>query len=172
MNLEGLLLQKGIDPQQVIVLRHAPSLEPRFRRVLPRLAVNRPELYNAYQRAQVGPVAKNMAAISGTGFIASFIGHEAGKAMFVGLYSIGESAPLNWDEYWNIPENKELKESFGMRGFRERQHSILWFDLVPTDFYLSLKGKLIVSWPGLELQWWRWAHRNEFIVLEDSISSP
>jgi len=171
MNLNDLLLREDIDPEQVLVLRHAPSKEHRFRKVLPWLAVERPDLYNAYQQAQVRPVAQNMATISGTGFIASFIGHEARKALFVGLYSIGESKPLTWDEFWNIPENMELKESFGMKGFRERQSSILWFDLTLTDFCDSCKGKLVVGWPnwpwGARV-WCRWAHKNEFPVLEDS----
>ena len=30
----------------------------------------------------------------GTKYVASFIGHEAGKALFVGLYSIGKSEPM------------------------------------------------------------------------------
>ena len=31
-------------------------------------------------------------------------------------------------------------------------------------FHKEWKGKLIVSWPGKELSWWRWADRNEFKV--------
>ena len=64
-------------------------------------------------------------------------------------------------------------KKFGMTGFTggDGRSSILWFDLVLTDFYNSWKGKLIVRWPPPERSWWRRAHRNEFpvlAVLEDS----
>ena len=65
-------------------------------------------------------------------------------------------------------------KAFGMRGFQreERRPSILWFDLVQTDFYANWKGKLIVGWPPPERSWWRRAHRNEMpvlAVLEESV---
>jgi hypothetical protein len=106
--------------------------------------------------------------MSGAGYIASFIGREAGKAVFVGLYSIRESKPITCDEYHNIQAKIDL-EAFGMSG--EKRSSILWFNLVLMDFYSSWKGKLIVGWPPPERSWWRRAHRNEFpilAVLEDS----
>jgi hypothetical protein len=114
-----------------------------------------------------------MAAMTGVGYIASFIGQEAGKATFIGLYSIGESKPLYYDKYWKVPANVELK-SFGMKGFTgEKRSSVLWFDLeLMLDFYASWKGKLIISWPPPELSWWRRADRNEFpihAILEDNV---
>ena len=89
-----------------------------------------------------------MKGMSGVGFIASFIGHAPGKALFVGLYSIGEFRPLTIDEYWETPAYMEMK-AFGMEGFTEKESrsSVLWFDLSLTDFYAPWKGKLIVGWP-------------------------
>jgi hypothetical protein len=46
----------------------------------------------------------------------SFIGREAGKALFIGFYSIGPSKPLTVEEYWQVPANIEMK-AFGMKGF-------------------------------------------------------
>lgn len=171
MNLNDLLLGEGIDPQQVLVLRHRPW-EPQLNKVLPWLAADRPDVFNAYQQTQGERLERVMRAMAGAGYIASFIGREPGKALFVGLYSIGEFKPLTYDEYWKIPANIELK-AFGMQGWtqEEKRDTILWFDLVLTDFYASWKGKLIVVWPGKELSWWRRAHRNEIpilAVLEDS----
>jgi len=104
--------------------------------------------------------------------VASFIGREPGKAHFVGLYSIGESKPLNREEFWQVPAYVKLK-AFGMRGFADERAtaSVLWFDLKLADFYAHWKGKLIVGWSPPERSWWRRAHRNEFpvvAVLEDS----
>ena len=104
--------------------------------------------------------------MSGSGYVASFIGHEPGKALFVGLYSIGNTKPISMKEYWQVPANVEMK-AFGMKGFTEEysRNSILWFDLKLTDFYSSWKGRLIVDWPPPERSWWRRSHRNEMPVL-------
>lgn len=108
----------------------------------------------------------------GTGYVASFLGREPGKALFVGLYSIGESKPLSREEFWQVPAYVELKK-FGMRGFADEHSaaSVLWFNLALTDFYAHWKGKLIMGWPPPERSWWRRAHRNEIpvvAILEDS----
>lgn len=171
MNLNDLLLGKGINPQHVLVLRHRPN-EPELNRVLPWLAAEKPDIFNAYQQTQGERLERAMQAMSGTGYVASFLGREPGKALFVGLYSIGETKPLSREEFWQVPAYAELKE-FGMRGFAEENISgtVLWFDLTLTDFYAQWKGRLIVGWPPPERAWWRRAHRNEFpivAILEDS----
>jgi len=171
MNLNDLLREKDIDPQVVLVLRHRPN-EPELNKVLPWLAAEEPDVFNAYQQTQGERVERAMQAMTGTGYVASFSGQEPGKARFVGLYSIGESKPLSREEFWQVPEYVKLK-TFGMRGFADERASasVLWFDLVLTDFYAHWKGKLIIGWPPPERSWWRRAHRNEFpviAVLEDS----
>ncbi len=171
MNLNDLLQGKDIDPRHVLVLRHRPN-EPELNKILPWLAAEEPDVFNAYQQTQGERVERAMQAMTGTGYVASFIGQEPGKALFVGLYSIGESKPLSREEFWQVPEYVKLK-TFGMRGFADERASasVLWFDLVLTDFYAHWKGKLIIGWPPPERSWWRRAHRNEFpviAVLEDS----
>lgn len=171
MNLNDLLRANGADPQHVIVCRHRPY-EPELNKVLPWLAAERPDVFNAYQQTQGQKLENVMKGMSGVGFIASFIGHAPGKALFVGLYSIGEFRPLTIDEYWETPAYMEMK-AFGMEGFTEKESrsSVLWFDLSLTDFYAPWKGKLIVGWPPPERSWWRRAHRNEIpilAVLEDN----
>ena len=47
MNLNDLLRRKDIDPKQVLVLRHCP-LEPELNKVLPWLAAEKPDVFNAY----------------------------------------------------------------------------------------------------------------------------
>jgi hypothetical protein len=73
MTLNDLLLSKGIDPQTVLVFRHRPH-EPQLNKVLPWLAAEQPEVFNAYQQTQGGRVEK---AVSGASYVASFIGHAA-----------------------------------------------------------------------------------------------
>jgi len=145
MDLNDLLIAAQIDPRQVLVLRHRPS-EPKLNKALRRWAAAKPDMFNAYQQTQTRKVEKAMA---GAAYVASFIGHGPGKALFVGLYSIGASKPLTRDEFRQVPAYIEMKEKYGMKGFTEEEgrSSIVWFDLALTDFYASWKGKLIVRWP-------------------------
>lgn len=171
MNLNDLLRTQGIDPKKVLVLRHRPN-EPELNKVLPWLATEKPDLFNAYQQTQGQRVERVMRSMIGSGYVASFLGREPGKALFVGLYAIGKSKPLTREEFWKVPAYVYLKK-FGMRGFADENvsASVLWFNLRLTDFYSDWKGKLIVGWPPPERSWWRRAHRNEFkvsAVLQDS----
>lgn len=167
MLFNDLLALKGIDPADVIVFRHRP-FEPELRKVLPWLAAERPKVYNAYQQAQWPKAEK---AMTKARYVASFIGHEARKAVFVGLFRIHGSKSISRSKFWQIPENEELK-SFGLTGMTKDRRFTLWFNLVCSDFYRDWKGKLIVRWPGPELAWWRWGHKNVFhidAVVEESL---
>ncbi|NGY03364.1 GIY-YIG nuclease family protein [Solimonas terrae] len=169
MKLNDLLNQQGIDPSHVLVLRHRPS-EPALNKVLPWLAAERPEVFNAYQQTQGERLEKTMQKLQGKGYVASFIRHSAGKALFVGLYAIGASKSLSTKQYWAVPAYQEMQK-FGMRGFRKERASVLWFDLAITDFYAHWQGKLVVVWPPPDRSWYRWASRNDIpvaAILEDS----
>jgi hypothetical protein len=82
MNLNDLLLGKGIDPRHVLVFRHRPH-EPELNKVLPWLAAEKADVFNAYQQTQGKRVERAMQLMTGTGYVASFIGREPGKALFV-----------------------------------------------------------------------------------------
>jgi len=107
-------------------------------------------------------------AMTRSQYIASFIGLEPGRALFVGLYSIKGSEPITFKQFMELPANVELI-NLGMNGPTKEtfRSSTLWFDLVLTDSYLSWKGKLVVGWPGPERAWWRWSKKpkNEMPVL-------
>ena len=170
MNLNDLLKSKGVDPQRVVVLRHRPH-ETELNKVLPWLAAEKSDVFNAYQQTQGEKLEKVMASMIGSGYVASFIGHEPGKALFIGMYSIGKTKPLTFKQYWQVPAHLEMK-AFGMRGFTGERKTILWFDLGLTELFASWKGKLVVGWPPPERSWWRRAHRNDIPVvsiLEDSV---
>ena len=163
MELNDLFCKAMIDPTQVLVLRHRPS-EPELNKVFPWLAADKPEIFNAYQQTHGERVEKAMTTAS---YVASFIGHKPGKALFIGLYSIGKFSPLTHQQYWKIPAHVEL-QALGMRGFTEddTRPFILRFELsLKEDFYAKWKGRLVVGWPPPERSWWRRAHRNEMPVL-------
>jgi hypothetical protein len=160
MQFNDLLRVQGFDPTHVLVVRHRPK-EPRLREALPILAVEEPRLFNAYQRLQNPKVEK---AYTRAKYVASFVGVDAGKATFVGLYEIGKSRPLTKEQFWRIPENLRLRDTYGMTGFTGERPQALWFDLNRLDFYQDWLGRLTIRWSGLERSWWRWANRNSFPV--------
>jgi len=161
MELNDLLLKQGIDPKSVLVLRHCP-IEPELRKVLPRLAAKNPQIYNAYQQTQTPKVEKVMMRAE---YVASFIGHKPGKALFVGLYKRGESRPLTKTTYWKEPENVELRK-FIKGDYDENRPFVLWFDLDLTDFCAQWKGKLVIGWPPPDRSWYRFPDekKNKFPI--------
>lgn len=174
MKFNDLLCSKNIDPTEVLVMRHRPK-EPDLRKILPLLAADNPDLFKGYQQAQ-WEMAEN--AMKVAQYLASFIGHEPGKAVFIGLYRIEKFKPVTYREYWAIRSNQELKK-LGMTGFQRNARTssgksrttCLWFDLKLQNFYGAWKGKLIVDWPPPERAWVRRAHRNVIpvhAILEDS----
>lgn len=170
MKFNDLLSSSKLNPQEVLVFRHRPT-EPELNKVLPWLAAERPDVFNAYQQTQGQTVEKAMGT---AGYVASFIGHQPRKALFVGLYQIGKSRPLTYEQFWKVPAYVEMK-AFGIRGYTEQERrersTVLWFDLSLKDFYKEWKGKLVVDWPPPERAWWRWADRNDITVhavLEES----
>ena len=163
MQFSDMFKARKIDPAEVLVLRHRPK-EPKLRKRLAHLALERPELFNAYQQAQFPKVEK---AFTRAKYIASFVGLEAGEAVFVGLYKIEGSKSITRTEFWSMSVNIELRDGHGMVGFSDsdKRAKTLWFDLVLQEsFYSSWRGRLAVNWPGLERSWWRWADRNIFEI--------
>lgn len=79
MNLNDLLTAEGIDLAQVLVMRHRP-MEPQLNMVLPWLASEKPDVFNAYQQTQ-GERAER--AVLSARYIASFLGREPGTPLEV-----------------------------------------------------------------------------------------
>jgi len=129
-----------------------------MRKVLPWLAAEKPEAFNAYQQAQNPNVEK---VLMKADIVASFIAQEGEKALFVGLYRRGKWRTVTNDQFLAIPAIAELRP-FGQRGIEGRE-TCLWFELERTDIYSEWKGRLVVKWPSGRL-WWRWAKSNSFPI--------
>jgi hypothetical protein len=176
MFFNDLLAEQNIDPASVLVLRHTPTAEDgQLRKVLPWLADEHPDVFNAYQSTQVVKVEAELLRAK---YVASFVGLEKRKgsteqaAVFVGLYKVGDHRPLTYTQFWEMPAYQKMK-GYGMRGFVEGSRpSVLWFDLTITDFYKKWKGKLIIEWPRPPIKWSRFANKAKFpfvAILEDSV---
>jgi hypothetical protein len=90
MQFNDLLKNADIDPKEVLILRHRPK-EPGVRKVLPWLANERPDVFNAYQQT---PSPKAEKAMARAKYVASFIGNAPGKALFIGLRESGTCRPM------------------------------------------------------------------------------
>jgi hypothetical protein len=157
MDFKDLLAKHQIDPRVALVLRHTPP-EIRLRRVLPSLAADRPAVFNAYQQTQREDVENEMKRAT---YVASFVGHAPGSALFVGLYQRHGQELRSPDEIRSEPSVQEL-ESYGCAA---ETRSRLWFDLrLREDFYGDWRGKLTIQWPGKELNWHRVADRAVFKI--------
>lgn len=157
IELNDLLAKAGLDPATVMVMRHRPTARE-LRNALPWLAAEEHDIYNAYQRIHGARVEK---ALSKATHLASFIGHEVSRALFVGLYAVRGWKEMPTATWRKRPDTRRLTAL----GHRELGREwIRWFDLQVTDHLAEWKGRLVVSWPGIERSWWRWASRNVFAV--------
>lgn len=175
MELNDLLRKHEIDPAKTIVMRHRPD-EPGLRKVLPWMVHERPAVFNAYQQSHSGQQEESLRKLAGDGWVASFLGVNAGEAIFCGLYRIHGCEEIHRKQFWAIQENETLREH-GMLGWarKGRKHG-LWFDLrLNESFHLEWIGRLIVDWPGGERAWWRRSEKNVLPVralLEESRFAP
>ena len=164
LELNDLLIKAGYDPAQVLVMRHRP-IEPEMRRVLPELAENRPELFNAYQQTQ-RERAEN--ALAKARYLASFIGLNPGTATWIGLYENKGTTPMTREAFRNRPALRELSR-YGSITFqkRDKREIIQHFDLERLELANDWLGRMTIGWHA-ERAWFRWADRNIFPVLEVS----
>lgn len=172
ITLNDLLTKRGIDPKQVIVMRHSLK-ERELRRVLPWLVHERPELFNAYQQTHSTTAQNAMEKLVGKGYVVSFVGLEAGKAVFAGLYKIASAKELDFKSFWKIPQHTDLKE-YGMVGWKKEdaKQRTLWFDLILETHYSEWIGRMVIEWPPPAIAWRRRAENREMAISavhEDSV---
>ncbi|TRW97478.1 GIY-YIG nuclease family protein [Paracoccus sp. M683] len=156
LTLDHLLAEMEIDPAKVVVMRHSPR-EPTLKRVFPGLVRTRPDLLDVYQRLQ-SPRAE--AAMRKAGWLVSCAGESAGTAVLLGIFQITGYKVMSRPNLEQLPLQQELLQlGQSNQGWRD---TMVQFDLqhLPTEYDL----RLILSWPGKELSWYRWAHNNTFEI--------
>jgi len=155
LTLTMVLEAAGIPPDETLVVRHTPK-ERSLRRVMPWLVNEKPNLFRMYQSTQS---AKLEAAMQSAIYLAAFLEDGPRRAVFAGLYQIMTSEPVTYESFWAIPEHQELK-ALGMTGLIEGDREGRVFKLHQDERLGEWTGRLCIAWPGREVSWWRWAHRN------------
>lgn len=171
LSFNDLLRMVRINPADVVVFRHRPS-EPELRKVLPLLAVEKPDLFNAYQQTQSSVlVERALGSLVGRGYVAAFIGQSPKQATFVGLYRVAGAKQLTRTGFLALRSYEALSrldstvKSWFTPEMEKKRPTVQFFDLQKSDLYRAWQGRLIVSWPSSERSWWRRSHRNEFSVM-------
>lgn len=172
LTLNQLIRLSGIEPKDVLVFRHRPR-EPQINRIFPWLAAERPDLFDCYQSTHG---ANTESALARARYLASFIRHKPGQALFIGFYAVRSYRSMAVEACLSRPCHRELM-SLGLEGMKATagRESVLEFDLPLLDWHKEWRGRLIVQWPGLERSWYRWGDRNEFAVAaiaEDDLLAP
>lgn len=172
MELSDLLRLEGLEPEEVLVLRHRPS-DPELARVMPWLADQRPDLFNAYQSTQNSQAES---AVSRAIHVAAFVVLEDGRVAFVGLYRNAGWSMMDNAAFKALEAHREL-ERFGMSGITDTEDTSQFkkFDLQLTETFSGWKGRLLIDWPPPPRSWYRWADRNSFevrAILENSALNP
>lgn len=162
MNLNYLLEQVSIDPNSTLCMRHRP-VEPRLRRAFLWLAADSPDVFNAYQSVQKPSAERQLMNAT---HLASFIGDQAGRAVFVGLYKNNGHRITSFSDRQQIDSWKELV-NYGVPNFLGDMN---WFDLEPLPQLSKWSGKLVIEWKS-ERSWSRWAGKNAFNVLAINLDS-
>jgi hypothetical protein len=150
MDFKDLLQKHDLDLSRVMMMRHRPDA-PSVRRILPWLAAERPEVYNAYQQIQ-GPRAEK--ALARAAYAVSFIAQGSDKALFVGMYRQLGSRLISERNLLAIPAMAELQR---LGDPVDGRAPCLLFDLALMEHCSEYKGRLVITWPPGRL-WWRWAN--------------
>lgn len=161
LTLNELIIRSGILLEDVLVFRHRPY-EPSLNRIFEWLVAERPDLFDCYQSNHG---QRTESALARARYVASFIRHSPGTALFVGFYEVASSRRLSVEECMNRPCHRELM-ALGMSGIKatEGRETLLEFALPLAEWHAEWRGRLIISWPGLERSWYRWANKNVFPI--------
>ena len=157
IELNDLLTKTGLNPEDVLVMRHTPT-EKKLARVMPFLVSERPDLFNAYQCTQAPRTGNSMQRRD---YLASFLGLESGRATFIGIYEIGDGNIAIPNDYWADPKNKELRDL----GMNSENREVMVFDMKPTNLLKNLSGRLEIEWTKPNVSWYRLADTNILPVL-------
>ena len=147
--LNTLLLDNGIDPRKVAVLRHAGQ---------GRLGITPFDLwerhdgsYDRYQTTQKPgkPIFRNCS------IWASFVSTPAKDTLFTGLYEarLDDKAKIDWP----CPLNGERPGA--SKGYLSDLYAIK-----PLDRLANYIGKMTIEWGDGNIGWVRYASRNQFPI--------
>ncbi len=146
--LNTVLEDEGISPGDVSLILHTTTI-PRLRRLLPHLAGERPELFEAYNSVHS---AQATATLLNRPFAATFVRIENGNLLFVGLGKVS-AVELPKAEIYSDPRFEELEFVFGATDTSPGKHiqaggSQFRFSMLPLEAMQQFRGRLQIAAPA------------------------
>jgi hypothetical protein len=142
LSFNQLLSNNGFDLVETNLIRHRPT-EKKLQKLFPWLVSERPELFDLYQSTQ-SPTRE--ASILRRRYLASFVGLDDGKTVFIGFYKRQEYRLKSRREFQTDSRWADLK-SFGCSSFPEEKRIQFKFDEV--EVFQKFKGRILIDWgPG------------------------
>ena len=143
-----LLREAGIAPTETAVLLHTP-IQPGLRRMLPWIAAEEPEVFDAYQANHSDGVEKTLL---GRRWVASFVGTTEKRLVFVGMFENRGSTFEIWEAMDRLSAFQRLASIADHPSMVERHAGSsrtgrLKFDLRKADVLASLVGRVIIATP-------------------------
>ncbi len=148
LTLATLLAEDRIGLEDVSLVFHKTKLQP-FRRMLPWIVKQRPDVFDAYQAVHSKPAERSLIRRP---FCASFVPVADGTMMLAGVYRVVGHKTLPSREIYADPRYHELEEVFGATDTGPatniaRSETQVRFDLELSDVLADLRGRLVVETP-------------------------
>lgn len=145
----ALLDHAGVSPSDVTLLFHTTTL-PILRRMLPWLAAERPDLFDAYQSVHSLTAERTLA---NRPLVAAFVPIDRDDMAFVALYRILAMQDRPTSEIYSDARFAELERDYGATDTSPAQNMVraarqLVFEMVATDDLADLRGRVVVRRPA------------------------
>lgn len=147
-----LLVAKGINPDEVAVLRHT-GRRGKLGVTLYHLWKAKDGSFDRYQQTQLA----GKPLFEKSPIWASFVANPDGETLFVGLYSAKKGAHSNID--WACPLDGVVTKD------RRRQQGRDYYELEPRDELSEIIDELKIYWGRGLVGWGRYAAQNNFPIL-------
>lgn len=143
------LASEGIEREKISLVFHKTKLQP-FRRMLPWIVKQRPDLFDAYQAVHSTPAERTLKRRP---LFASFVPVDDETMMLAGIYRIVGHEVLPCRDIYADPRYRELENSFGATDTGPsaniaRGDAQLRFETELTDVLEDIRGRLIVTTPS------------------------
>lgn len=149
LKFNSLLIEAGIDPSKVRLVRHRH--ERKYQRLVYQDALNRNPRFDDYQAGQDNPTV--IEQMSSADALVSFVVDPTGDTVFVGLWRVsGQQPGFIPDPYCN-PQNQPIASSCVIA-------------LQRMDTLSDYCGRIIIDWGGGERAWVQYADRRDKQIVE------
>lgn len=148
LKFSTLLRSEGIEPEDISLVFHKTKLQP-FRRMLPWIVKQRPDLFDAYQAVHSTSAERTLMRRPKC---ASFVPLDDKTMVLAGIYFIEGYQTLPCHQIYADPRYQELENDFGATDTGptanlKRAETQIRFEMRLMDVFSGLNGRMVVETP-------------------------